>query len=167
MSETAFDPANSTVTTATKDENLEQYRKEHRKLSLLLNIVRNISSELELTRLLMLIMDEVRNVLSCDRCTIFLYDEKNKELYSKVAHGEDEIRFPCNLGIAGHVFSTGKPLIISDAYADDRFNPEIDKKTGYHTRTILAAVMCNKLGQIIGVFQALNKLSGLFNEEDS
>ncbi len=167
LRDTLFDSTASPKPTDIGDDSLERYRKEHRKLSLLLNIVRNISSELELTKLLMLIMDEVRNVLNCERCTIFLYDELNHELFSKVAHGEAEIRFPCHLGIAGHVFTSGQPLLISDAYADKRFNPEIDKKTGYTTRNILAAAMRNKLGQIIGVFQALNKDRSTFAAEDS
>ncbi|RPH89780.1 MAG: HD domain-containing protein, partial [Calditrichaeota bacterium] len=82
------------------------------------------------------------------------------------AHGESEIRFPSHLGIAGHVASTGESLNIPDAYADSRFNPDIDKKTGYHTRNMLTTPMRNKMGEIIGVFQALNKFGGPFTKDD-
>lgn len=146
---------------------LEQFRNEHRKLSLLLNIARNITTELDLTKLLMLIMDEVRSVLLCDRCTIFLLDENRNELFSRVAHGEREIRFPAGLGIAGHVIETGEILSIKNAYRNKYFNQEIDKKTGYTTRTILAVPLRNQRGKIIGVFQALNKFKGTFTDEDS
>ena len=145
---------------------LEQYRKEHERLKLLFNITRNITRELVLDRLLMLIMDEVKNVLNCDRCTVFVLDSDRNELWSRVAHGEKEIRFPSHLGVAGHVLMTGEVLNIPDAYADSRFNPNIDKKTGYRTRNILTTPMRNKLGETIGVFQALNKFGGPFTRED-
>jgi HD-GYP domain-containing protein (c-di-GMP phosphodiesterase class II) len=147
-------------------EELEQYRREHRNLMTLLNVTRNISRELQLDRLLKLIMDEVINVLNCDRCTVFVLDRDKGELWSRVAHGENEIRFPSHLGIAGYVATTGEVLNIPDAYADERFNPEIDRKTGYHTRNILTAPMRNSLGEMIGVFQALNKAGGPFNQDD-
>ncbi len=147
-------------------QELEQYRREHQNLMLLLNVTRNISRELKLDRLLMLIMDEVIKVLNCDRCTVFVLDRDKHELWSKVAHGEKEIRFPSHLGIAGHVATTGEVLNIPDAYSDERFNSEIDRKTGYHTRNILTAPMKNSLGEIIGVFQALNKAGGPFTVDD-
>ncbi|MBD3376684.1 GAF domain-containing protein [candidate division KSB1 bacterium] len=145
---------------------LEAYRREHEKLKMLLSVTRNISRELDLNKLLKIIMDEVKVVLHCDRCTVFVLDQEKKELWSRVAHGEKEIRFKAHLGIAGYVATTGQVVNIPDAYADDRFNPNIDKKTGYRTRTILAAPMVNKLGEIIGVFQALNKLAGPFIRDD-
>ncbi|HNR66485.1 MAG TPA: HD domain-containing phosphohydrolase [bacterium] len=145
---------------------LEQYRREHEKLQILLNITHNISRELDLSKLLMLIMDEVKTVLQCDRCTVFVLNRETGELWSRVAHGEKEIRFPSHLGIAGFVATSGEVLNIPDAYADERFNPNIDKKTGYVTRTILAVPMRNKLSEIIGVFQSLNKIGGPFCQDD-
>ncbi len=145
---------------------LEQYKREHEKIRRLFNITRNISRELKLNNLLMLIMDEVKSVLQCDRCTVFLIDKDRNELWSRVAHGEKEIRFPAHMGIAGYVASSGEILNIPDAYADERFNPNIDKKTGYHTRTILTVPMRNRLGEIIGVFQSLNKIGGAFSKDD-
>lgn len=145
---------------------LKIYQEEHQRLTVLFNITRNISTELKLDKLLLIIMDEVRRALKADRCTVFLLDFNKNELWSKVAHGEREIRFPGNLGIAGHVAKTGEILNIPDAYADPRFNQEIDKKTGYVTRNILAFPMRNKLGEIIGVFQVLNKYEGSFSRQD-
>jgi HD-GYP domain-containing protein (c-di-GMP phosphodiesterase class II) len=145
---------------------LKIYQEEHQRLTVLFNITRNISTELKLDKLLLIIMDEVRRALKADRCTVFLLDSDKNELWSKVAHGEREIRFPSNLGIAGYVAKTGEILNIPDAYADPRFNQEIDKKTGYSTRNVLAFPMRNKLGEIIGVFQVLNKYEGLFSRQD-
>ncbi|MDZ7261557.1 MAG: GAF domain-containing protein [candidate division KSB1 bacterium] len=147
-------------------EELKKFQEEHQRLSVLFSITRNISPELQLDKLLFLIMDEVKKALNADRCTVFLLDEDRHELWSKVAHGEKEIRFPSHLGIAGHVATTGEVLNIPDAYADARFNRDIDKKTGYHTRNMLTFPMRNKRAEIIGVFQVLNKLDGPFTTED-
>jgi HD-GYP domain-containing protein (c-di-GMP phosphodiesterase class II) len=145
---------------------LKIYQEEHQRLTVLFNITRNISIELKLDNLLLIIMDEVRKALKADRCTVFLLDREKNELWSKVAHGERDIRFPSNLGIAGYVANTGDVLNIPDAYADPRFNQEIDKKTGYFTQNILTFPMRNKLGEIIGVFQVLNKFEGSFTKQD-
>jgi HD-GYP domain-containing protein (c-di-GMP phosphodiesterase class II) len=139
---------------------------EQRQLNVLLNVTRQIYKELHLDQLLTTIMDEVRKALNADRCTVFLLDEEKGELWSKTAHGEKEIRFPKNLGVAGYVAMTDEILNIRDAYADPHFNPEIDRQTGYHTRNLLTFPMKNKLGKTIGVFQVLNKLSGHFREID-
>ena len=145
---------------------LKFYQEEHRRLTVLFDITRNISTELNLDKLLLIMMDEVRRALRADRCTIFLLDKKTNELWSRVAHGEREIRFPGHLGIAGYVVTTGDILNIPDAYADPRFNREIDKKTGYHTKNMLTFPMRNKLGEILGAFQVLNKYDGVFTKED-
>lgn len=147
-------------------QELEQYRKQHERLRLLFTVTRNITHELTIDRLLLRIMDEVKNVLNCDRCSVFILDEEKQELWARVAHGEDEIRFPSHLGIAGFVATTGETLNIPDAYADYRFNPNIDKQTGYRTRNILTTPMRNKMREIIGVFQALNKFGGPFTNDD-
>lgn len=144
----------------------EIFKAEQKKLMVLFNVTRNITKELDLEKLLMLIMDEVKNILQCDRCTVFLLDEERQELWSRVAHGTREIRFARHLGIAGYVSLTGDVLNIPDAYADNRFNQDIDKRTGYHTRNLLTAPMRNRKGEIIGVFQALNKFAGPFVVDD-
>jgi adenylate cyclase len=77
-----------------------------------------------------------------------------------------EIRFPNHMGIAGHVFTSGETVNIPHAYADLRFNPGVDKTTGFFTRSMLCAPVTNKDGKIIGVSQVLNKQGGGFTDED-
>ena len=77
-----------------------------------------------------------------------------------------QIRFPNHLGIAGAVFTSGKTINIPYAYADLRFNPAFDKKTGFFTRSILCVPVVNKHGRTIGVTQVLNKRGGPFTDED-
>ena len=61
---------------------------------------------------------------------------------------------------------TGEIVNIPDAYNDPRFNPEVDKKTGYRTNNMLTMPMRNRDGKIIGVFQMLNKKGGPFTPQD-
>ncbi|MGE5327643.1 MAG: adenylate/guanylate cyclase domain-containing protein, partial [Deltaproteobacteria bacterium] len=106
--------------------------------------------------------------MTADRCTLFLVDRQSGELWSKVAQGADmkEIRVPRGMGIAGHVAKTGETVNIPDAYEDPRFNPEVDRRTGYKTRTILCMPLKNDKNEIVGVMQVLNKAGGIFTQED-
>lgn len=133
-----------------------------------LNIVSDMTSELELTRLLQRVMSEATRMLDAERSTLFINDEKTNELFSHVGEGLDsvEIRLPNHLGIAGAVFVSGETVNIPYAYADLRFNPGFDKQTGFFTRSILCVPVVNKAGKVIGVTQALNKRGGPFTEDD-
>ena len=146
----------------------EQVQKSRDEETRLLDLNSAISSELNLEPLLQKIMKVTTELLDSDRSTLFLYDKKTKELWSRVAQGlkSKEIRFPIHLGIAGSVFTTGKTINIPDAYEDPRFNPEVDKKTGYRTKSILCMPVVNREGLIIGVTQVLNKIGGPFTEQD-
>ena len=133
-----------------------------------LDIVADVTSEIDLGSLLRKVMSEATKMLQADRSTLFLNDEKNNELWSLVGEGigATQIRFPNHLGIAGAVFTSGSSVNIPYAYADMRFNPAFDKKTGFFTRSILCTPIVNKQGKKIGVTQVLNKRGGPFTEED-
>lgn len=102
---------------------------------------------------------KVGQLLEADRVTLFILDEARGELWSKVAGGE-EIRFSRDEGIAGHVARTGQPLNVADASAEPLFNPEIDRRTGYHTRSLLSMPPFGSTGSVLGVMQLLNKAGG-------
>jgi len=133
-----------------------------------LNLVTNVTSEIDLKVVLNKVVSEVTRMLNADRSTLFLNDEKTNMLFTEVGEGlgSTQIRIPNHLGIAGSVFVTGKTINIPHAYADMRFNPAFDKTTGYFTRSILCVPVINKSGKIIGVTQALNKAGGPFTDED-
>ncbi|MCK4577151.1 MAG: GAF domain-containing protein, partial [Candidatus Marinimicrobia bacterium] len=103
-------------------EEVEVFRKQELDF---LEVVSQISSELELEPLLQKIITTVTQMLEAERSSLFINDEKANELYTIVGEGlgKNEIRFPNHLGIAGHVFQTGEVLNIPHAYADLRFNP--------------------------------------------
>jgi len=149
------------------ENNLEQLKEENQRLRSLLQITQTLGRLLDLESLLRRITEIVCHVLKADRCTVFLLDTDTNELWSKIATGlENEIRFPVTKGIAGSVATSGEILNIPDAYADPRFNPEIDKNTGYKTRNMLTMPLRNNQKEIIGVFQILNKLDGSFTQSD-
>ena len=133
-----------------------------------LDMVGELTADLDLGTMLSKVVTEAAKMLQADRATLFLNDEKKNELFSRVAMGASvgEIRLPNTAGIAGAVFTSGQAINIPYAYADLRFNPAFDKRTGYFTRSILCVPIVNKSGKTIGVTQVLNKKGGPFTPED-
>jgi adenylate cyclase len=149
-------------------QGLEQMAKARAKEMEFLDVVSDVTAEIELGALLQRVMVEATRMLNADRATLFLNDPRTNELFSRVAMGDGigEIRLPNNVGIAGTVFQSKKTVNIPYAYADLRFNPSFDKQTGYFTRSILCVPIMNKDGECIGCTQALNKVGGGFTDED-
>ncbi len=104
---------------------------------------------------------KLAQVLDADRASLFLVEEGMLTLV--VAENLEqlgEIRFPVGTGIAGTVAQTGESIRIADAYADPRFNPAVDKRTGYRTRSILCVPIEDRAGRIFAVAQLLNRRDG-------
>jgi len=139
-----------------------------RRSEALADIANRVSDSLSLDVLFPRLMAVVTQALDADRSSLFLHDPETDELFSRVIQGDaiGEIRFPCHLGVAGSIFTSGQAEIIADAYADPRFNQDVDRHTGYHTRNILCVPIRNKKREVIGVTQVLNKRSGEFDAED-
>lgn len=138
--------------------------------SALLKATSSLGQSLDLEATLKAVMEQARKLMQADRSTLFMLSKETGELWSKVAtaNGKNliEIRIPSNRGIAGYVASTGQSLNIPDAYKDPRFDPTIDKKTGYFTRNILCMPVFNSSGELIGVTQLINKEQGSFTASD-
>jgi len=132
----------------------------------ILEVARRLGVASDLDELLDMIVRETTTVLNCERASLFLYDSDKKELYSKIATGTDQIRVPMDCGIVGACAKTGMLINVHDAYSDSRFNPQVDKKLGYHTRNILSAPLIGYDGKLVGVLQAINKREGSFGRVD-
>jgi adenylate cyclase len=134
----------------------------------ILQLSHDLAGELNLDKLLTRLVHATSELLNAERCTLFLYDRKTKELFSRVAEELEikEIRIPADRGIAGAVFMSRQTENIADPYHDPRFNKDVDRATGYHTGSILAMPIMNKSGECIGVTQALNKRGGHFTSKD-
>jgi len=139
-----------------------------------LNAMRTVSqmvtANIALDDLLALILNKLLTTINAERGTIFLVDEAQGELWSRVLLDPvgplSEIRVKIGQGIAGLAAQTGETLNIPDAYADPRFNRQFDQVTGFRTRSMLAAPMLNPQQKIIGVVQLLNKAGGAFTPRD-
>src|SRR2546430_14090549 len=132
------------------------------KLDLILDVTRRLMSITDLDALLRDMAQATTTLLDADRATIFIVDREKNELWSRVALGTGvgEIRLAMGVGIARAVAATGQTVNIPDAYADPRFNPEPDKRSGYRTRSLLTFPMTGQNGRVIGVFQVVNKKGG-------
>ena len=138
------------------------------KIRSLLEVLQTLAQELELDKLLQLIMEKTSHLMNADRSTLFLVDEERKELWSKIAQGVGlkEIRIPIGRGVAGTVALTGETVNVLNAYLDPRFKADLDKRTGYQTRTILCVPVRDSGNKIIGALQVLNKVGGAFSTND-
>jgi sigma-B regulation protein RsbU (phosphoserine phosphatase) len=145
---------------------MSDLQRENENLRRVLDVARYMAVTNDLDVLLGTIVEAACKVLNCDRATIFLYDGATDELYSRVAKGVDAIRFPADCGIAGQAARDRACINVPEAYADSRFNREVDKQTGYRTRNLLSFPLENIQGELIGVLQALNKTAGAFDQED-
>ncbi|QHA93959.1 HD domain-containing phosphohydrolase [Bacillus sp. N1-1] len=138
----------------------------------LLNIIfayaSRITIENNLDRLLLLMADMGRDMTVADRCMLWLYDEQKDELWAKVAERAKEVRIPASSGLAGYVFQTAEPLVIEDAYQDDRFHADMDITYNYRTKSVMVIPLKNKQNQTLGVYQVINKLTkeGVFTTRD-
>eukprot|EP00931_Biecheleriopsis_adriatica_P102608 TRINITY_DN77553_c0_g1_i1.p1 TRINITY_DN77553_c0_g1~~TRINITY_DN77553_c0_g1_i1.p1 ORF type:complete len:774 (+),score=150.41 TRINITY_DN77553_c0_g1_i1:102-2324(+) len=120
-----------------------------------------INADLDTEYVLRQIMDEAKMLVGAEVASVFLVDENSQELYSNVNSTGSELRIPISVGIAGHVATTGELLVIRDAYHDERFNKDVDVKTGFKTRNMICAPL-TKSGSVLGVVQLINKTgSGL------
>ncbi|MGA9575435.1 MAG: ATP-binding cassette domain-containing protein [Lysobacterales bacterium] len=104
---------------------------------------------------------KLSQLLNAERSSLFLVE--GQTLLLKVARDLDsgtEIRIPIGTGIAGAAAQSGQIINIPDAYADSRFNPDVDKKTGFRTRSILSLPIKDQRGVVFAVAQLLNRKDG-------
>jgi adenylate cyclase len=98
-------------------------------------------------------------------------DRARDELWLTLAEDADagvsELRVPASSGIAGYAAHTAETVRVDDAYANPRFNPDLDRRTGFRTRTILCVPLLNAQGEVFAVSQLLNRRDGKsFDAED-
>ena len=125
----------------------------------LLDVNISISSEMQLGALLKKIVKVTTAVIHAERSSLFLHDDRTDELVSVVAEGVEEgkdLRFPAAAGLAGWAFTHGEAVNLPDAYADARFNRQVDTATGYRTTSVLTVPVTTRDGRRVGVMQALN-----------
>ena len=137
-------------------------------LQLIFTYLTEVSSLRNYDDIIMVLANMGRALTNADRCTVWVVSDDKKTIWTKVAHGMDAIQIPIDSGIAGCCITKGKKIIIDDVYEDDRFNPDIDKKTGYRTKSMMVIPMFDYDDEIIGALQVINSKSnlGVFDNRD-
>lgn len=124
-------------------------------------VMERLAASSDLAEVLALVIDALRDTLGADRATVYEFDAATGDLVVHQAHGVDKFRFTTTAegtgGIAGQCARSGKMINLPDAYADPRFNREVDRKTGYRTRSMLTVPLMSFDGTLEGVAQVLNK----------
>lgn len=144
-------------------------------LKVIFDYTAKIANERSLDKILMHMADMGREMIVSDRCTVWLIDQAKNELWTKVAHGVDELRIPIGSGLAGLAVQTGEAIFIDDAYENEQYKEVLengalktDQLTGYRTKALMVIPFRNNEGDIMGCYQAVNKMtpSGVFSEKD-
>jgi GAF domain-containing protein len=127
-----------------------------------------LSSILDVDALLREVMDRAQELLEAERSTLFIVDRERGELWSKVLRGQKphEIRLPLGTGLAGWVARTGRPVVVGDAYEDPRFDPSVDRRSGFRTRSLVAVPIRGRDERVLGVIEVLNRRSGAFGHDE-
>lgn len=113
------------------------------------------------------LVDLCSQVVDAERCTVYVVDHDKKELRARVAQRTTtDIRLPLGQGLAGQVALSGETINVPDAYADPRFDRNIDVRTGFRTMNMLVVPVWGSRGRTVAVIQALNKRDGTFERRD-
>ncbi|MBL0926254.1 MAG: SpoIIE family protein phosphatase [Phycisphaerales bacterium] len=131
---------------------------------------RRLAQSSDLSETLGLIIDTLRDTLDAERASVFQYDAARNQLFATKAHGlPSDLRLPATAGIVGQAATSRQIINIPDAYADARFNPAVDRATGFRTRGLLTIPLIDFENHLAGVAQVLNKrhgAAGAFSKDD-
>ena len=138
-------------------------------LEALLQLQRDLALESNVDRVLGRIVDTAKAMLDCERATLYVIDHGTNEIWSRVLKESEltEIRLPLDgRSLAAEVARTGRLLRIDAPYEDERFDPSVDARSGFRTRSMLVAPIEARDRRRLGVLQAVNDHEGVFQEED-
>jgi len=113
-----------------------------------------------------LISDEAKNLVNAERCSIFIVDQEDMMLWTKLSDGIGRIVISLDAGIVGDTYQKQEAQIVNTPYDDSRFLPGIDKKSGYKTKNMITVPIFDSKRNIIGIIQLLNKSRFDFDDKD-
>lgn len=141
-------------------------------LEQLLEVTRKLAAPFDLMTMLGEVLDAGRKVLSAESGSVWMFDEEQDQLVLVVsdrgseAGDDEEVRVPADAGIVGECAQTRAIINVPDCYADPRFNPEVDKRSGFKTRCMITLPLVGHDDTLVGVMQMLNKTEGVFDLTD-
>jgi phosphoserine phosphatase len=137
-----------------------------RDMEAILGVTSALAAPFDLMTMLGEVVAAAKQVLSADRGSVWLYDPATDELVLEVATGIRPVRVPSGAGLVGACARERQIINVPDCYADPRFDPRVDKSSGYHTRCMLTLPLVDHKDVLVGVMQVLNKSGGVFDQDD-
>jgi diguanylate cyclase (GGDEF)-like protein len=142
----------------------EEARREHEKLTHLIEIIKTANSVLEPSRVMEVVMDRARNSLRCDLWSLFLLDEREEQLVlERTGHADhlpgQRYAVPLDHGVEGAVIRRRRPLIINDFRSHALYDAEFDRRTSVESRAVMAVPLTSR-GRVIGVVRLVNRQPG-------
>ena len=137
-----------------------------RDMEAILAVTSKLAAPFELHAMLAEVVSAAKQVLDADGGSVWLYEPDTDELMLEVATGVEPLRVPAGTGIAGACARDRRIINVPDCYADPRFNPAVDKRSGYRTRCMLTLPLVDHKDVLVGVMQVLNKRDGVFDADD-
>ena len=135
-------------------------------MEVILAVTSKLAAPFDLMTMLSEVVNAAKQVLHADRGSVWLYDPAADELVLEIATGIAPVRVPANAGIVGACARDRRIINVPDCYADARFNPDVDRASGYRTRCMLALPLIDHKDVLVGVMQVLNKAGGVFDADD-
>jgi phosphoserine phosphatase len=132
----------------------------------ILALAGKLAAPYDLATMLAEVMDAATQVLGAERASVWLYESETDELVLRVASDIAPVRLAAGVGIVGTCARTRGVINVPDCYADARFDPSVDRKSGYRTRCLLALPLIDHKGALVGVMQVLNKRQSVFDAAD-
>jgi sigma-B regulation protein RsbU (phosphoserine phosphatase) len=132
----------------------------------ILAVTSKLATPFDLMTMLAEVVSAAKQVLHADRGSVWLYDAAADQLVLEIATGIAPVRVPASAGIAGACARDRRIINVPDCYADERFNPEVDRSSGYRTRCMLTLPLVDHKDVLVGVMQLLNKADGVFDAND-
>jgi phosphoserine phosphatase len=132
----------------------------------LLAVTRALAAPFDLPTMLQTVTAAARQVLHAERSSIWLLDAAAEELVLEISKDLAQVRLPIGVGLVGACARDRRLINVPDCYADPRFNPEVDRRSGFHTYCSLTLPLIDHAGLLVGVMQVLNRMDGVFEIED-
>jgi len=139
-------------------------------LALAADITQAFAASLDIEETLRVALQRVMESLDAEAASIFVVDKNCGELVCRACAGPVNItgaRLRADEGVVGKAFQRNRAQIVRDVHHDSDFSDSVDRRSGFHTRSILCAPLSVK-NEHLGAIELVNKRSGdgLFHERD-
>jgi len=135
-------------------------------VEVILNVTRDLAGPLDLDTMLGEVVAAAKQVLRAERGSVWLYDAATDEMMMQVATGIAPVRIAASAGFVGACVRERRIINVPDCYADPRFNPDVDRASGYRTRCMMTLPLVDHGDTLVGAMQVLNKIEGVFDAND-